>query len=82
MFTKRTTAAALFTLVLAFSFIVASGGFVGFAFAAKKGTDKAADTTTNSDSTNSPTSTDKHRPPQEIRARLQIILTAVFLQAI
>ena len=39
-----------------------SGGFVGFAFAAKKGADKAADTTTNSDSTNSPTSTNSQTP--------------------
>jgi hypothetical protein len=47
MFTKRNTI-ALFAIALAASLIVASG-FVGFAFAAKKGIDKTTDATTNSD---------------------------------
>lgn len=48
MFTKRTTA-ALFTIALASSLIIA-GGFAGFAFAAKKGKgNSVANTMTNSD---------------------------------
>jgi cytoskeletal protein RodZ len=45
--TKRTTA-ALFVIAIASSLIVASG-FVGFAFAAKKGHDSATNTSANSD---------------------------------
>ena len=63
MFTKRTTV-ALVAIALASSLIVASG-FVGFAFAAKKGIDKTTDTATKSDDSgdsNNPTSSNSQTP--------------------
>jgi cytoskeletal protein RodZ len=66
MFTKRTTV-ALVAIALASSLIVASG-FVGFAFAAKKGIDKTTDTATKSDDSgdsnnnDNPTSSNSQTP--------------------
>jgi len=61
MFTKRTTA-ALFTIALASSLIIA-GGFAGFAFAATKGKgNSVANTMTNSDDSGGDSNNNNNNP--------------------
>ena len=60
MFSKKTTA-ALFAIAIASSLIVASG-FLGLAFAAKKGKDSVTNTMTNSDGGDSPVSLKSQSP--------------------